>query len=310
MSTSVAHEFHEVADAFPLMEGEDFDGLKADIQAHGLIEPIWLHDGKIIDGRNRYRACQELSIEPDFREWNGRGELVDFVASLNIHRRHLSVSQRAMAGAALKCHFEGEARRRQATSTGGTNPQLVADLPQAENGKSREKAAAAVGVSPRLIDAADSVRRNGVPELARAVESGKVKVSAAAEVAKLPEPEQRKVVAEGPTAIKARAAEARPEKAASRPDPESNGHAPLAGQGSFLEPRPSFRLNGEKSKPNPLGVALHDLFMVLGSVREHGGPLKFSRSLQGETPATICNQIDHIVETLIGWKQELSEARS
>jgi len=50
-------EFHEIANIFPLMQGADFDDLCQDIAANGLIEPIWTHDGMIIDGRNRYRAC-------------------------------------------------------------------------------------------------------------------------------------------------------------------------------------------------------------------------------------------------------------
>ena len=101
-------EFHEVANIFPLMQGDEFDALKADIAANGLREPVWLHsDGRIIDGRNRYRACCELSIEPMYRTWDGGGSPVSFVVSLNLHRRHLTESQRAMIAAKLATMGQG-----------------------------------------------------------------------------------------------------------------------------------------------------------------------------------------------------------
>ena len=101
-------EFHDVANIFPMMQGEEFDALKADIAAHGLREAIWLHpDGRIIDGRNRYLACCELGMEPECRTWDGAGSLVAFVVSLNLHRRHLTESQRAMIAAKLATMGEG-----------------------------------------------------------------------------------------------------------------------------------------------------------------------------------------------------------
>ena len=56
-------KFHEYAGLFPLLTGEEFDALVADIEKNGLIEPVWLYEGKILDGRNRYRACLDLGTE-------------------------------------------------------------------------------------------------------------------------------------------------------------------------------------------------------------------------------------------------------
>lgn len=90
------YTFHPIAELFPLMVGAEFDALKNDIAANGLREAIWLHpdDWSIIDGRNRYRACVELGIEPEYRTWDGEGSLEALVDSLNLHRRHLTKEQR------------------------------------------------------------------------------------------------------------------------------------------------------------------------------------------------------------------------
>ena len=65
-------QFHELANVFPLIEGPAFDELVADVKAHGLREPIITHEGKIIDGRNRFRACQQAAVEPRFEEWKSK----------------------------------------------------------------------------------------------------------------------------------------------------------------------------------------------------------------------------------------------
>ena len=84
--------FHPIADIFPLMAGRAFDALVSDIETHGLREPIWLHqDGRIIDGRNRARACERLGVEPETQTYIGPDvNLLAFVISLNLHRRHLT----------------------------------------------------------------------------------------------------------------------------------------------------------------------------------------------------------------------------
>jgi len=174
-------EFHDVANIFPMMQGEEFDALKADIAAHGLREAIWLHpDGRIIDGRNRYLACCELGMEPECRTWDGAGSLVAFVVSLNLHRRHLTESQRAMIAAKLATMGEGR-------------PEKTASIEAVSQGN----AATLLNVSRSAVQRARVVYTNGDPDLVNAVERGDVAVSAAAEVASLPVEWQRVIVTNG-----------------------------------------------------------------------------------------------------------------
>ena len=87
-------KFHEIADLFPLIDGDEFKLLCEDIKKEGLNHPVILLDDKILDGRNRYRACIEVGIEPRYEQFTGDDPLA-FVLSENLHRRHLTASQRA-----------------------------------------------------------------------------------------------------------------------------------------------------------------------------------------------------------------------
>ena len=100
---------HPAADIFPQMNASDYRKLKADIEKNRLHEEIITYKGQILDGRHRYRACTEAGIDTRFRNYEG-DDPVGFVLSINLHRRHLSPSQRAMIAAGLATSKHGGQR--------------------------------------------------------------------------------------------------------------------------------------------------------------------------------------------------------
>lgn len=90
---------HPAADLFPLMSDEEVASLAEDIKSQGLKHPIIRDgEGRILDGRNRFRACEIAGVEPEFVEANG-DDPIALVVSLNVKRRNLSKSQTAIAAA-------------------------------------------------------------------------------------------------------------------------------------------------------------------------------------------------------------------
>ena len=102
-------EFHPIAEIFPLLSGDDLNQLAADIANNGLREPIWRHrDGRIVDGRNRWLACDMVGVECPHETYPGSDDgLVRFVLSLNLHRRHLDESQRSLVATRIATMRQG-----------------------------------------------------------------------------------------------------------------------------------------------------------------------------------------------------------
>ena len=167
-------KYHATASLFPLMQDTEFTRLKTDIADNGLLEAIWLHpDGSIIDGRNRHRACIELGITPQFRTWSGDGSLVSFVVSMNLHRRHLTSSQRAVIALDVLPMLEAEARQRQAQQALINQPQSqnMEIIPYFEKGTARDAAADLFQTNPRYVSDAKKLAAEA-PDLLDEVRTG------------------------------------------------------------------------------------------------------------------------------------------
>lgn len=158
-------DFHPLANLFPLMEGSDFDELVGSIRANGLRCRIVTYEGKILDGRNRYRACQVAGREPFLEPFIGDDPL-KFVIDMNIPRRHLNESQRALIAAQLVTTRAGE---NQYTVARGVGDKAQTTLQQA---------AKLLNVSKSEVSLARKVLTDGSPEEIAAIKQGTTRVNA------------------------------------------------------------------------------------------------------------------------------------
>lgn len=100
-----------------------------------------------------------------------------FVVSLNLHRRHLSESQRAIVAGKLANLTHGGDRRSEQAPNLGLEPPATLKV-------TAQKAAEMLNVGRGTVEAARAVQRAAAPEIVKAVETGRVAVSAAAQVAR------------------------------------------------------------------------------------------------------------------------------
>jgi ParB-like chromosome segregation protein Spo0J len=164
----MSYELHPLCTLFPRVTGAEFAALVADIRDNGLRQPIVLHGGMILDGGNRYRACIEAGIEPSFVEFGG-GNLVSFVLSANLHRRHMSAAQQAAIVASAQNWAEAQSVGRPKKSA-----------PESTFLDTTEKRAAQSGASVATQRRADAVAKAD-PELAAKVAHGAVSLPRAVE---------------------------------------------------------------------------------------------------------------------------------
>lgn len=193
-------ENHKYADLFPMMTDAEIAELASDIRANGQKVPIYVdEDGKILDGRNRFAACSMLRVKPLVETFCGtEEEKLAFVSSQNIHRRHLTVNDKARIAVEMKGIHDAQAKQRSEASRlkPGETPSSKArvNLPAPSKGRSRDKAAASMGISGTVVDMAEKVKKKGVPSLQDAYKDNKIATHAAAAVASLPPEEQHELL--------------------------------------------------------------------------------------------------------------------
>jgi hypothetical protein len=93
-------EAHPLAEEYPMADDHELAGLRRSIESNGIYSnnKITLYEGKILDGRNRYKAAKEVGHKftaADFFEFIGTVEKAEeYVYTSNSARRNLTEEQK------------------------------------------------------------------------------------------------------------------------------------------------------------------------------------------------------------------------
>lgn len=170
-NTCCGYPVHEAAALFPLLPMHELNELADDIKKHGLLHPIVMLAGSVLDGRNRLMACKQAHVKPTFEDFDGHGSPTEYALSVNLKRRDLSAGQKASIAEKAEPLFAAEARERMLR--GKKDP--TERIPE---GEAREKAAATVGVNPHYVTDIKRIKKESA-EVYQDVVDGKITIPAA-----------------------------------------------------------------------------------------------------------------------------------
>lgn len=193
-------EPHPYSQLFPLIDGVRLDELADDIRQNGLLTPILVFQGKVLDGRNRLRACEIAGVQARFEEFVGtEEEALARVLSANLFRRQLTEIQRAALGVSLvpiKAEF---AARRMLAGVKIDPPVHGQEGAVHERGEAVELAAKDVGSSASSIRRALKIQEKA-PDVIVAMRQGAVSsIPQAQALAWMPDAERKETLAAPPT---------------------------------------------------------------------------------------------------------------
>ena len=145
----------EFESLIPPLADDEYQRLEQSILNEGFHdwEPIVTWNGTIIDGHNRYKICDEHGIKftTQDMQFESRDAAKIWIIEHQFGRRNLKPYDRSVLALKLEPLYAAEAKRRQATSTGGAHPQLRQNSDKAAPIRTDERVAKAAGVSRDTI---------------------------------------------------------------------------------------------------------------------------------------------------------------
>jgi ParB-like chromosome segregation protein Spo0J len=188
---------HPYLSMVPEIAKKEFDDLRADINQFGQMFPVITCNGVIIDGRARWRACTMLDRKPKIEERDlSEMQILDFVISANVHRRHLTKSQIAVIvglpymreKAKLVAAEKAEKNRIEKLNRGKVSSPRPLTYRGSHESKTAKQTADVLGVNASILERAKTVEKKA-PELIPPIARGETSVKAAYETLRQPKPE-------------------------------------------------------------------------------------------------------------------------
>lgn len=175
---------------FPEANEEDFNRLLEDIRNNGFdqSQPVIVYEGAILDGWNRYRACQAIGISPAIKTFDGdQSAALQLVMRTN-KRRNLNKGQ--WATIAVEAEDIINALKKEAEDRRKAGTKLSQGASSAQERKTAHKTAEIFNTSGTYVKQAAKVKLEA-PEAFEKVKAGKMTLQdAMKEVARKPtEPE-------------------------------------------------------------------------------------------------------------------------
>lgn len=168
-------KYHPLCLTFPLLPQEELQRLGEDLKANGFRFPIVRWHGMIVDGRNRMEACKLVGIDPVIRDKEDQlkteEDVIHFICSANLARRHLSASERAALAVGVKDAIE-RAKAVAAAASCGVGSGDPGKASKKAKGEAIQEAAQEAGVSTTYVRAAERLK-DQAPEQFEEVKSGK-----------------------------------------------------------------------------------------------------------------------------------------
>jgi phage N-6-adenine-methyltransferase len=189
---------HGIANLWPTMAADEWSEFLVDIKTNGLLDPILTWNGKIVDGKHRYRACLETKTQPrfdalpdDWDEWK-----VAVHCQSKHRRRNLSATQKACVAAEVIEKYGEKANARRSDAVAASNQRRAGKEPITAPGREMDKSTAAaaaardMGSSERSVERAKFVRDNA-PEVYELAKQDKIPIKVAERIAKEPDKDKR-----------------------------------------------------------------------------------------------------------------------